>query len=149
MMGLVPFDRYDRDMLRAFDGMDDLFKSFPFVESTPAFPMDVEDADDKYVVSAPLPGLKKDQIDVELNEGTLSVSVDKKESDEEKGKNYLHKETGEWSATRSVYLKDAATQGPHRTLRRWRAHRHGAEAVCKAERNEDCNRLAADVGCMR
>ena len=83
MMGLVPFDRYDRDMLRAFDGMDDLFKSFPFVESTPAFPMDVEDADDKYVVSAPLPGLKKDQIDVELNEGTLSVSVDKKESDEE------------------------------------------------------------------
>lgn len=111
MMGLVPFDRYDRDMLRAFDGMDDLFKSFPFVESTPAFPMDVEDADDKYVVSAPLPGLKKDQIDVELNEGTLSVSVDKKESDEEKGKNYLHKETGEWSATRSVYLKDAAAQG--------------------------------------
>ena len=24
---------------------------------------------------------------------------------------YLHKETGEWSAARSVYLKDAATQG--------------------------------------
>ncbi|WP_443742231.1 Hsp20/alpha crystallin family protein, partial [Tractidigestivibacter sp.] len=56
-------------------------------------------------------GVKKDEVDVELNEGRLSISVDKKESDEEKGKNYLHKETGEWSATRGVYLKDAATEG--------------------------------------
>ena len=53
----------------------------------------------------------KDEIDVELNEGRLSVSVDHKESDEQKDKNYLHKETSEWQATRGVYLKDAATAG--------------------------------------
>ena len=37
--------------------------------------------------------------------------MDKKESDEQKSKNFLYKETGEWSATRGVYLKDAATAG--------------------------------------
>ena len=72
--------------------------------------MNVEDAGTAYVVTAELPGVTKDQIDVELNEGRLSITVDKKESDEEKGKNYLHKETGEWTATRGVYLKDAATR---------------------------------------
>ena len=113
MAGMVPYSDYEKALRRAwpFGAIDDFFAPVLSVDASDAFPMDVEDADDKYVVSAPLPGLKKDQIDVELNEGTLSVSVDKKESDEEKGKNYLHKETGEWSATRSVYLKDAATQG--------------------------------------
>ena len=45
------------------------------------------------------------------NEGRLSISVDKKESEEDKGKNYLHKETTEWQASRGVYLKDATTSG--------------------------------------
>ena len=73
--------------------------------------MDVEDAGDAYVVSAQLAGVNRDEIDVELNEGRLSISVEKKETDEEKDKNYLHKETREWSATRGVYLKDAAVEG--------------------------------------
>ena len=73
--------------------------------------MNVEDAGDSYVVTAELPGVKKDEVDVELNEGRLSISVDKKESDEEKNKNYLQKETSEWQASRGVYLKDAATDG--------------------------------------
>ena len=63
------------------------------------------------MVTAQLPGVGRDEIDVELNEGRLSISVDKKESDEQKAKNFLHKETSEWQATRGVYLKDAATAG--------------------------------------
>ncbi len=110
MMGMIPFDRYDNALRRAFD--DDFFRDWPSAfEPAPAFKMDVEDAGDSYEVAAHLPGVKKDEIDVELNEGRLSISVDKKESDEDKQKNYLHKETSEWSATRGVYLKDAASQG--------------------------------------
>jgi len=90
---------------------DDLFKWPTEMTDAGAFKMDVEDAGDKYVVSAHVPGVNKDEIDVELNEGRLSVSVDHKESDEQKDKNYLHKETSEWQATRGVYLKDAATAG--------------------------------------
>ncbi len=115
MASMVPYDRYGRAVRRQFpfgDFFDDFFTS-PLVSasSDSAFKMDVEDAGDAYVVSAQLAGVNRDEIDVELNEGRLSISVEKKETDEEKGKNYLHKETREWSATRGVYLKDAAVEG--------------------------------------
>jgi HSP20 family protein len=108
---MVPYDRYGRlaHQMFPFDMLDD-FMSIP--ESVTAdFKMDVEEKDDGYVISAHVPGVKRDQIDVELNEGRLSITVDKKDSDEEKGKNYIHKETSEYSSTRGVYLKDAATSG--------------------------------------
>lgn len=100
-MALVPYDRYSRALRNwPFDGLDNFFDApFAPLSSTAAgFKMNVEDAGDKYVVSAELPGVKREEIDVELNEGRLSISVERKESDEEKGKNYLYKETGEWSA---------------------------------------------------
>ena len=114
MASMIPYDRYSR-ALRSwpFDEIDRFFDA-PFAalsQGQAGFKMNVEDAGDAYVVTAELPGVTRDQIDVELNEGRLSVSVDKKESDEEKGKNYLYKESGEWSATRGVFLKDAATAG--------------------------------------
>lgn len=73
--------------------------------------MNVEDKDTSYEVTAELAGVKREDIDVELNEGRLSIAVTKQESEEDKHKNYLYKETSSWSATRGVYLKDAATQG--------------------------------------
>lgn len=111
MTSLIPYDRYQR-ALRNWP-FDDLF-DVPFQAITgvaDSFKMDVEDTNDGYVVTAELPGVTRDQIDVELNEGRLSISIDKKESDEHKSKNYLLKETSEWSATRGVFLKDAATEG--------------------------------------
>ena len=109
---MIPYSRYER-ALRDWP-FADLFEA-PFSlaagSQSSHFDMDVEDADSAYVVTAELPGVSKDQIDVELNEGRLSISVEKKESEESKAKNYLHKETREWSCTRGVYLKDAATAG--------------------------------------
>ena len=113
MSSMVPYDRLARGLRTwPFDSFDDFFGApLAQLSNEGAFKMDVEDAGDKYVVSAELPGVKREEIDVELNEGRLSISVDKKESDEQKNKNFLYKETGEWSATRGVYLKDAASQG--------------------------------------
>jgi HSP20 family protein len=108
MANMIPYERFSRAMRWPFD---EFFEPLATVAESDAFPMNVEDADDKYVVTAELPGVTRDQIDVELNEGRLSISVDKKESNEEKAKNYLYKESGEWKATRGVYLKDAATSG--------------------------------------
>lgn len=112
MTSMIPYTSLDR-ALRSwpFDSMDDFFAPLAKVTGDYGFKMDVEDAGDAYVVSAELPGVTKDQVDVELNEGRLSISVDKKESDEKKDKTYLQKETSEWQATRGVYLKDAANEG--------------------------------------
>jgi len=114
MVGMVPYDRYGRTLSKGFpwDTFDDFFSApMAALSGSDAFKMDVEDAGDTYVISAELPGVKKDEIDVELNEGRLSISVDKKESEENKDKNFIHKETHEWKASRGVYLKDAATAG--------------------------------------
>lgn len=114
MASMIPYDRYARGLRTwPFDAFDGFFDAplATLAKGAESFKMNVEDAGDKYVVTAVLPGVARDEIDVELNEGRLSITVDKKESEEEKGKNYLYKETGEWSATRGVYLKDAATAG--------------------------------------
>lgn len=76
-----------------------------------AFPVDVEDKGDGYEVKAYLTGVAKDDIDVELNEGRLSISVNVEEDEENEGKNFLQKEFSSYSATRGVYLKDASSEG--------------------------------------
>lgn len=135
MATMVPYNRYNRPMrwMDPFADWDDFFKFPSTVTESSAFKMDVEDAGDSYVVSAHVPGIAKDEIDVELNEGRLSVTVDHKESDETKGKNFLHKETSEWQATRGVYLKDAATAGLTAKLA------DGVLTVCVPKQAEQAN----------
>ena len=103
---MIPYDRYSRALRNwPFDALDSFFDApfAPLSSTAASFKMNVEDAGDRYVVTAELPGGKREEIDVELNEGRLSISVDKKETDEEKGRNYLYKETSDWSATRGVF----------------------------------------------
>ena len=114
MASMIPYSNYERALRRQFPfDMFDEFLASPLsaVNSNDAFKMNVEDTGDAYVVTAYLAGVGRDDIDVELNEGRLSISVEKTESEEEQGKNYLHKETQSWNASRGVYLKDAATEG--------------------------------------
>ena len=91
-----------------FDDMTDLANNSI---ASKAFPVDVEDKGDGYEVKAYLTGVAKDDIDVELNEGRLSISVNVEESAENEGKNFLQKEFSSYSATRGVYLKDASSEG--------------------------------------
>ena len=113
MANMVPYDRYGRALRSVWPVLDDIFGTAlePLTTQSSGFKMDVEDTGDAYVVNAELPGVTREQIDVELNEGRLSISVEKTESEEHTGKNWIHKETGAWSATRGIYLKDASTTG--------------------------------------
>lgn len=111
MASIVPYDRYNR-LVRSFFPFDDVIDDvLTPVRAAADFKVDVEDTGKSYVVTAQVPGVKRDQIDVELNEGRLSITVDKKDSDEQKSKNYLQRETSEYTCTRGVFLKDAATSG--------------------------------------
>ena len=87
-----------------FDIFDDMMDIPRTALATKAFPIDVE-------VKAYLTGVTKDDLDVELNEGRLSISVTVEEKEEDKNKNYLQREFTAYSATRGVYLKDAACEG--------------------------------------
>lgn len=111
MASMVPYHFGIRPMTSWLDAFDDLANMANSAVTDAAFPMDVEDAGDSYVVKAYLAGVSRDEIDVELNEGRLSISVNVEDKEEDKDKNYLAKEFTSYSATRGVYLKDAATEG--------------------------------------
>ena len=73
---------------------------------------DVRETDSGYEVDIDLPGFKKDEIDVQLDNGCLSISaakgLDKEEKDKE-GK-YIRKERYAGSMSRSFYVGDAITE---------------------------------------
>lgn len=58
-----------------FDIFDDMMDIPRTALATKAFPIDVEDKGDSYEVKAYLTGVTKDDLDVELNEGRLFISV--------------------------------------------------------------------------
>lgn len=94
-----------------FDAFDDMMDLANVSVASKAFPVDVVDAGDGYEIKAYLTGVSKDEIDVELNEGRLSISVNVEEKEEDADKNFLQREFSSYSAMRGVYLKDAASEG--------------------------------------
>ena len=73
---------------------------------------DVRELDDRYEIIVDLPGFRKDEIEVQLENGCLSISaakgLDKDESDK-KGK-YIRKERYAGACQRSFYVGDNLTQ---------------------------------------
>jgi len=55
--------------------------------------VDIIDNDDSYELKAELPGLKKKDINISVEDGTLTISGDKKMEEEKKEKNYHLRES--------------------------------------------------------
>lgn len=71
--------------------------------------LDVIERDDRYVLRADVPGIKPDDVKIELEDGVLSVSAEHEESEEEKKDNYLRRERRYGSFSRSVTLPKGVT----------------------------------------
>lgn len=103
-----------RDMLNLQRQMDRLFSEMwsetpmdaPIVASTPAFAptCDIHETDSHYLMSFDLPGVKKEDIKIDLQDGTLTVSGERKEECEKKGKNQCRSERFYGSFSRSFQL---------------------------------------------
>ena len=115
--GLVPFNhrRHGGLSLGGFDNMlDDFFgDSFMplrgFVNST--FKIDVEENEKDYAINAELPGVSKDEIQLDFSDGRLLIGVEREENINEEKKNYVHREIRHTSMNRSVYLADGTAEG--------------------------------------
>ena len=74
---------------------------------------DVRELDDGYEIIIDLPGFKKDEVKVELNNGYLTVSaakgLDEDDKDKETGK-YIRRERYTGSCQRSFYVGDDITE---------------------------------------
>jgi HSP20 family protein len=71
------------------------------------FKIDVKETDKEYSIEAELPGVNKEELSLNLNEGNLCISVSKNLQVDENNKDYIHKERRVSSMSRSIYLPDA------------------------------------------
>ena len=70
---------------------------------------DVKETDNSYEVDIDLPGFKKDEVNLELKDGYLTVSADKaldKDKKDNEGR-YIRQERWSGSCSRSFYVGDA------------------------------------------
>jgi HSP20 family protein len=98
----------------ALPRLDDLFEQFlrgiPTFSSAEAAsrlvspPMDVIDRKDELVVRADLPGLEQKDVQVEIQDGTLTLRGERAGEHEEKKEDYYHAERWEGSFYRSLEL---------------------------------------------
>jgi len=92
---------------------DDFFTDFLPMRGfkSTSFRLDVKETDKQYVVEAELPGVAKDDINIDLNEGTLTIAVRRDETVEEQNDCYVHRERRTGSMQRALYLPDVTREG--------------------------------------
>ena len=88
--------------------MDD-FWSFPELgfESVRTPLVNVEDKGKELVVTAEIPGMKKDDIHVDVEDDSLTISAKRSGVDEEKSKNYYRYERSSSSFLRRISLPES------------------------------------------
>jgi len=124
MAGLVPF--YKNKLSSRPTGFEDFYNLLddffsdtwsPRRSISPnTFRLDVQETDKEYCVEAELPGIKKEEINIDLKDGVLSISVNREEKIEDNNKNYVHKERRYSSMQRSIYLADTNAEGVNAKL---------------------------------
>jgi HSP20 family protein len=118
MAGLIPFNRNEA-LIRTnhfndfYNMLDDFFNDTwsPRNLSNDSFKIDVAENDSNYVIEAELPGVKKEDISLDMTDGKLTITVTHEENKEEKKPNYIHRERRYGSKSRSVYLSDVSADG--------------------------------------
>lgn len=111
-----PMDLWS-EMDRMFDSFrtnfDDLF--WPWGNRTPAYPavlqnrtppMDVVDKGDHYEMKLEMPGIPKDNVDIQVTANTVEIKADNTDKKEEKGKNWLRRECSGTSYYRALELPE-------------------------------------------
>jgi HSP20 family protein len=98
-----------RDMEKAFSSFPTLhMSSFPNMPHTSC---DVIDEGKQFRVKMDVPGVKKNEISLNVTDNSLEVSAEHKEESEEKKKNYLRKERSHVSYYRTLPLAENVISG--------------------------------------
>lgn len=103
------FDDFDRNFFRNFGNMD---RALYGKHAQNMMKTDVKETDEGYEVDIDLPGFKKDEIQLELNNGYLTISTQKALEKDEKNKKgrMLRQERYAGMMQRSFYVGDHITE---------------------------------------
>lgn len=83
---------------------DDLLKGWNYSVNLPA--VNISESDDQYTVELSAPGFVKEDFKLEMNDGCLIISAEKKEEKSENNKRFRRKEFSYGSFCRSFSLHD-------------------------------------------
>lgn len=94
-----------REMVSLRDAMDRLFEDSVITPKSVGMPkIDVKDGKNEVVVKAELPGISEDELDIEVCDGVMTISGEKKEEKEEEKEGYYYKESHSGAFSRSFSL---------------------------------------------
>lgn len=115
MVSLVPrsVGYLQNSPIELYNMLDDFFSSPSGREDALKFKVDVTENEKGYKVEADLPGVKKDDLDIEMQDEKLTIGVnyDEEKDESDESKNYIHRERRHVSMQRTAYLKDADADG--------------------------------------
>lgn len=103
-----PFElmrRFTDDMDRLFEGVAPSWKGSASMWSPP---IELSEKDGRLSICAELPGLKKDDVKVELSDGVLTISGERKHEQEEQEGDFYRSERSYGSFTRTIPIPEGA-----------------------------------------
>ena len=113
MFNLVPFNKRN-DLVQREDFFNNVFDQFfredffaPFNAAGNRFLVDLSETKDAYIIKADLPGVKKEDISINMANNYLTISAKRSEESETvEGQNYLRKERRYGEFDRRFYVKN-------------------------------------------
>jgi len=108
MFDMVPFkkNRLFKKGEDFFDNFfdDDLMMPMAFEKMGLGFKVDLKETDTNYVVEADLPGVAKEDVDIDYKNNYLTIKAKREEKVEEKKENYVRKERKYGEFKRMFYV---------------------------------------------
>ena len=116
MFGLVPFkfnNERNNKGLTINDMFNDFFNGDMLAEfnSGGNFKTDIKEAPKEYIIHAQLPGVKKEDINIDYNNNYLTISATRNNENEEKNDNYIRPERIYGSVSRGFYINNVNKEG--------------------------------------
>ncbi|MBQ3756547.1 MAG: Hsp20/alpha crystallin family protein [Oscillospiraceae bacterium] len=116
MFELIPFDRSGNrmsayDPFRMLDEMERSFFGGNTHATLTSFRTDVTDTGDAFVLDAELPGFKKEDIKIDIENDCLTISAERKMDEEDKQKNFIKRERFYGSYSRSFDVSGVNVDG--------------------------------------
>lgn len=110
MFGLIPFVSHNVDEFGGEFG-DYLSDFFSSGFSVNKFNADVKETDNEYLVYAELPGVNKEDINLDYSNNSLTIRAKREEYHDDSKDNYLRKERYYGEFSRSFYLGNVNREG--------------------------------------
>ena len=112
MFGMIPFDRNSDNFFDLFDNFERKFFGNSNA-SLPDFRTDIRDQGDHYLLEADLPGFQKEDIDLHLEDGVLTITAkhDETKDSRDQGGKYVCRERRTGSYARSFDVSGIREDG--------------------------------------